>query len=188
MSAASNFEQVTAASPVLVLLSGGVDSTACVHYYISRHYQVCALFVDYGQPQSAVEERAARDVCSHYRVPLRKLTINGPSVSDQYVRARNALLLTLALMHFDYKTGMIALGVHAGTPYVDCSDEFILEMGHIFSLYEGGAVTIDAPFLNWNKQEIWLYAQTNAVPLHLTHSSNPEDMRKINESAVAHSA
>lgn len=188
MTGASNLEKVTTGTPVLVLLSGGLDSAACIHYYISQGYRVAALFVDYGQPQALPEEKAASDVCGYYQIQLQKLAIDGPTVSDRYVRARNALLLALALMHFNYQTGIVALGIHAGTPYVDCSSEFVVEMGHVFSLYERGAVRIDAPFLNWSKQQIWMYATTNNVPLQLTHSSNPEDMRKINESEVAHSA
>lgn len=35
---------------VLVLLSGGIDSTACLDFYLQLGRPSCALFVDYGQP------------------------------------------------------------------------------------------------------------------------------------------
>jgi len=36
-------------SPALILLSGGIDSTACVHYYLDQKFDVKAVFIDYGQ-------------------------------------------------------------------------------------------------------------------------------------------
>ena len=34
---------------VIVLLSGGIDSTACVNYYLSQKLKLLGLFIDYGQ-------------------------------------------------------------------------------------------------------------------------------------------
>jgi 7-cyano-7-deazaguanine synthase len=171
----------TISTPVLVLLSGGIDSTTCIHYYGSRGFQVTALFVDYGQPQAVQENGAASAVCDHYKIPLRKFTISGSKVSAQYVRARNALLLTLALMHFDHCAGIIALGIHSGTPYVDCSPNFTFVMREVFNLYEEGRVRIDTPFIDWTKRDIWIYAKANDVPLHLTCSSNLDDLTPFEE-------
>ena len=39
---------------VLVLLSGGIDST-CIHYYQNLGYNVKGLFIDYGQPAANQE-------------------------------------------------------------------------------------------------------------------------------------
>ncbi len=161
---------------VLLLFSGGIDSTACIHYYTSRGFYLMALFIDYGQPDFEEEWRAATAVCDHYKIRLRKITLGGKKVASRYVRARNAALLTIALMNFEDDAGIVAIGIHSGTPYVDCSPDFIATMSGVFSLYEGGRVRIDTPFLAWSKQEILMYARDNGVPLHLTHTSNPEDI------------
>lgn len=43
----------------LVLLSGGIDSAACVAFYRRLGNDVAAVFVDYGQPVREQEERSA---------------------------------------------------------------------------------------------------------------------------------
>ena len=164
---------------VLVLLSGGIDSAACVEYYVSRGYTVSALFIDYGQPDSEKESKAASAISTYYGIPLRHLTVSDCSVPEGYVAARNTLLLSLALMDFGHECGIIALGIHAGTPYVDCSPDFERAMQQVYDLYTDGRVRIDAPFLNWTKSEIWDYAQMKLVPLHLTHSNNLADLRRV---------
>ena len=161
---------------VLILLSGGIDSTACIEYYLSRNFAVSALFVDYGQKNSEEELSAAIAISDHYSISLKCLTISNCITQDGYVPARNALLLCLALMNFDAKCGIIALGIHSGTSYVDCSSDFDNTMQQVFDLYTEGRIRIDAPFLNWTKHEIWDYAQMHHVPLHLTHSNNLKDL------------
>jgi 7-cyano-7-deazaguanine synthase in queuosine biosynthesis len=34
---------------VKVLLSGGIDSSACIHYYQQDHHDVTGVFIDFGQ-------------------------------------------------------------------------------------------------------------------------------------------
>ncbi len=164
---------------VLVLLSGGIDSATCVEYYTSRRYTVSALFIDYGQADSEKEFSAASAISGHYSVSLRRLTVSGCAVPEGYVPARNSLLLSLALMDFRHECGILALGIHAGTPYVDCSPDFVQAMQQVLDLYTKGRIRIDAPFLNWTKSEIWDYAQMKHVPLHLTHSNNLSDLHPV---------
>jgi 7-cyano-7-deazaguanine synthase len=164
---------------VLVLLSGGIDSTACVEYYVSQGYKVSALFVDYGQLAAKQERVAASAIAQHYGISLKQLSVTGCYVSDGYIPARNSLLLCLALMNFDYPYGLVSLGIHAGTPYADCSPEFGKLMQQVFELYEQCRIRIDTPFLNWTKSEIWDYARLQHIPLHLTYSNNLDDLRPV---------
>jgi len=161
---------------VLVLLSGGIDSSACIEYYVSRGYEVGALFVEYGQPDMDKETAAASAVSNHYGIKLSRLRITGYLPPDGYVPARNSVLLSLALMSASFTCGLIAIGVHSGTPYTDCTLDFCSRMQAVFDSYTGGQVQIDAPFVEWTKSEIWDYARMHGVPLDLTHSSNPDDL------------
>jgi 7-cyano-7-deazaguanine synthase len=170
-----------ARSEVLVLLSGGIDSATCVEYFISRGYNVSALFVDYGQVDANLEEAAATAIAEYYDISLNKLTLTGFIAPDGYVPARNAILLSLGLMIFGHKSGIVAIGVHSGTSYTDCSPEFALLMQQIYDLYEEGRIIIDAPFLQWTKNEIWRHAQNQKVPLHMTHSTNLHDIESLVE-------
>jgi hypothetical protein len=43
---------------VLVLLSGGVDSSCCIAFYRGMGYDVRGVFVDYGQPVNQKEEQS----------------------------------------------------------------------------------------------------------------------------------
>ncbi len=157
---------------VLALLSGGIDSTACIEYYLSRNYDVSGLFIDYGQPDSEKEMISSKAVSDHYSIPLKQITVKGTNFSEGYIPGRNAMLLSIALLTFNHKRGIIALGIHAGTPYADCSPVFEELMQRIYVLYEEGRIRVDAPFLHWTKSEIWDYAKMQNVPLHLTHSTN----------------
>lgn len=161
---------------VLVLLSGGVDSTACVEYYIRKKYPVTALFIDYGQPDSEKESAASIKVADYYNISLSHIIIQGVSVSKGYIPARNAMLLSIALMNCPFTQGIVALGIHSGTEYQDCSPEFETLMQRIYLLYEEGRIRIDAPFLKWKKSEIIDFAEMRKIPLQLTFSSNPDDM------------
>lgn len=161
---------------VCVLLSGGIDSLSCVGYYISRGYDVHALFIDYGQPNADEEEAAATAISKHYGIELRQVRVTGPEVSAGYIPARNAVLLALALMSASVDTGLLAIGIHAGTPYIDCSPLFVRSMQRIIDLYTDGCLRIDAPFMSWTKSEICDYAQNQGIPIHLAFSSNPDDL------------
>jgi len=161
---------------VMVLLSGGVDSTTCVGYYVRNKYQVNALFIDYGQYDSEKESIAANDVARHYNIPLSRIIIRSIAVKEGYIPGRNAVLLSLALMNCPFTQGIIALGIHSGTRYQDCSPKFESLMQKIYFLYEEGRIRIDAPFLKWDKSEIVDYAKMIEIPLQLTFSTNPNDM------------
>jgi len=156
---------------VMVLASGGIDSTAVMNFYLEQKFFVLALFVDFGQHAIKEEEKAVSKVCEHYDVPSKKVSFSGFNItSDGFIVGRNALLLHTALMEFQERKGIISIGVHLGTRYADCSEEFIRIMQASFDLYTNGRISIGVPFLNWNKKEIWDYCISHQVPLNLTYS------------------
>jgi len=86
------------------------------------------------------------------------------------------MLLSLALMNCPFNQGIVALGIHSGTSYQDCSPEFEKLMQKIYLLYEEGRIRIDAPFLKWTKSEIIDFGKMIKIPLQLTFSTNPDEM------------
>jgi 7-cyano-7-deazaguanine synthase len=156
---------------VTVLLSGGIDSTACIHFYLHQNIRVRPLFVDYGQPASGAESKSARAVSLFYRLPLRTIRIRGPKIPRSgEILARNLVLVSSALMGFGLDTNLIALGIHAGTRYFDCSPAFTILCEQLLEGYTDGRVKIGAPFLTMDKGNIWSYCKQNRVPVHLTWS------------------
>jgi 7-cyano-7-deazaguanine synthase len=151
-------------------MSGGIDSAACARYYQQDAYSVEALFVNYGQAARFQERSAARLIAKKLKIPLLETEVSGLPKLEGNIPGRNAALLVLALMQFSYQCGIISLGIHAGTPYEDCSPSFVKRMQAVFDLYSDGRICVDAPFLTWSKAAVWHYAQKEGVPLTLTYS------------------
>jgi 7-cyano-7-deazaguanine synthase len=158
-------------SRALVLLSGGMDSAACVHFYASCGYCVESMFFDYNQAAAFMEHQAAAAVAAHFGIPHKALRLDQVAKKRPgNVRGRNALLLLGGLLEWPRTNGVIVLGVHAGTPYADCAAPFVAAMQTVFDLYCDGRVSVGAPFLTWSKRDIWEYCRRVKVPLDLTYS------------------
>ena len=155
----------------IVLLSGGIDSAACVHYYIDLNFEVNALFIDYGQKARDNERQSAMRIAAYYGVKLDQVSF---SSMEHYgpgeVRGRNAFFILATLFYYTRFKGIISLGIHSGTPYYDCSRQFIDDITPIIDAYVGGEVSIDAPFLTWEKPAIYTYCKEKGVPIYLTYS------------------
>ncbi len=160
---------------ITVLASGGLDSTACLAYYLAENYAVHALWVDYGQPSALAEESAIERITSHYDVPLQKVVVTGikwPKLDNELFefRGRNLTLVSLALNTSPVEPSLIALGIHQGTPFADCTDAFAQQLNSLLILLSDGRLRLDCPFLRWSKLDVAEYALSHAVPIDLTYS------------------
>lgn len=155
----------------LILLSGGLDSSACVSFYLSRNYEVTGLYVDYNQAAAQKERISATMVSKHYNIKLLTLTCNGfREWGTGLIIGRNSFLLSTALLTANFGTGLIGIGLHSGTSYNDSSSYFLTQMQNLFNLYTDGRISIGAPFINWNKSDIWRFCLDASVPINLTYS------------------
>jgi 7-cyano-7-deazaguanine synthase len=158
-------------SNATVLLSGGIDSTACLAFFLEEGVQVKAIFVDYGQAAASREAVAAKAVCTHFGISLYHIRCVGVSAkSAGLIVGRNAFLILAALMEMDEPHGLLAVGIHAGTNYWDCSADFVRHVQAIIDGYTDGRVRLSAPFLDWAKADIWRYCVDHHVPTELTYS------------------
>ncbi len=155
----------------IILISGGIDSTACVHYYLSQRFNIIGLFIDYGQPPVKREEHSARQIASYYNIKLDITRLNPIKYhEDGEIKGRNAFLILAALLFYPKHVGVISLGIHSATPYYDCSEPFVKDINKVLEGYTDGLVILDAPFLKWSKKMIYEYCKDNDVPIHLTYS------------------
>lgn len=154
----------------LVLASGGVDSSALLHLAVRQGLNPTALFVDYGQAASQAECEAVARICTDLGVAWRQVKYEGSGFGAGEIRGRNAFLMQVALLEFPSSSGVVCLGIHAGTEYVDCSPEFMATMERSYELHTGGAISPEAPFLHWNKKEVYRLVSKLDVPVELTHS------------------
>lgn len=154
-----------------ILLSGGVDSAACVRYYLMSGWKVVGLFINYGQSAWLEEKRAAKEVAKFYQIELETTNWSGkPKKSPGYIQGRNAFLLMAALLETSMDVNLLAIGIHSGTDYSDCSPDFVERLQAVFDLYCNGAIQIDAPFLSWTKSDVLKFCKEYDVPYHLTYS------------------
>jgi 7-cyano-7-deazaguanine synthase len=156
---------------VLVLLSGGVDSAASLQFLAEMGRPLNAVFVNYQQLALEAEANAAAIIARHYKVKLINIRCDGPwGPCSGLVPGRNAFLLATALMYAAPSVTGVAIGIHSGTMYPDCSPEFVRAMQATYDVYHKGRIQVVAPFISWTKGEIWAYASSSGVPLDLTYS------------------
>ena len=154
----------------LVLASGGIDSSTLLWLSATQGLEPTALFLDYGQPAAAAEAEAVEKVCDELGADWRVVQYTGSSIGPGEIRGRNAFLLHIALLEFPSDSGVVGLGIHAGTGYADCSPAFLEMMQQSYYLHTKGTITPSAPFLHWTKQDVYRLASKLNVPVDKTHS------------------
>lgn len=154
-----------------VLLSGGIDSACCAHFLKTRSISVRGIFIDYGQAAAKPEHLAATGVASQLGIPLRTLEAHGvKDFSKGELIGRNAFLIFSAIFLARVHKGTLAIGIHAGTPYFDCTPGFLSRMQVLAEEHTGGRLTVLAPFLTWEKRAIFKYFQDARLSPDLTYS------------------
>ncbi len=158
---------------VCVLTSGGIDSTACIAYFLARGNLVEALCADYGQPAARAEAESAKRIAAHFGVRLMEVRLKGIpwhcGGEPREYPARNLTLAALAL-NGSQDNALIALGIHAGSRFPDCSEEFVERLDALMSFLSEGRIRFDCPFVSWAKLDVARWADAVGIPWHLTYS------------------
>jgi 7-cyano-7-deazaguanine synthase len=68
------------------------------------------------------------------------------------------------------RSELLALGVHGGTPYYDCSQAFVETVGKTIAEHTDGRVSVVAPFVTWTKKDVFDFFRSADLPLALTYS------------------
>ena len=184
--------------PVVVLLSGGLDSATVLAAAKSAGYACHAIAFDYGQKHRAELLAAARVAEAQGAESFRIIRLDagafsGSALTDDdlavpesptegipitYVPARNTIFLAHALgMAEALGATDLALGVNAVdySGYPDCRPAFIDAFEALANLatkvgVESGAFEVHAPLLMLTKAEIIRWGTELGVPYHLTVS------------------
>ena len=155
----------------VVLLSGGIDSSAAVGVCLEDGIAPVGVFVDYGQPAARSEWSAAESVARHYGIEVGRVSLGFPLASREgEFFGRNALLILTAAGMTEARPLSIVSGIHALSEYYDTSPLFLRQMQHLLNGYFGGLVTLSTPFLADTKAEVVQFARDHDVPLQLTYS------------------
>jgi len=117
---------------VIILATGGLDSTLCIARLADEGFDITPLFVDYGQYPKRLEEEAVKRICeqlditvgSVHRVEKTSIDLN-PTLEPGIARldSRGIMLIGLAaswaFIHGNYYD-FVAVGNHAGNEGLDC--------------------------------------------------------------------
>jgi 7-cyano-7-deazaguanine synthase len=123
------------------------------------------MFIDYGQAAAEREKQSAGIIASHVGVDISTITVNGgQSFSNGELPGRNAFLIASALFFGAPQQNFIVIGIHAGTPYYDCSSAFIERMSLLVAEHTNGTCALLAPFEEWTKSQIAEYVVASKLP------------------------
>ena len=178
---------------VVVILSGGMDSTTLLYDVINQRYEVYALSFDYNQKHKK-ELIQATKTCqklhiNHSIADLSVLNHLAPSaltrssfevpqghyadenMKQTIVPNRNMVLLSLAISYaIGIKAKKVFYGAHTGdhTIYPDCRAEFFAAMQKAAKLCDWQQIDIEAPYLNLDKGDIAIKGKKLDVDYSLT--------------------
>jgi 7-cyano-7-deazaguanine synthase len=182
---------------VIIIYSGGLDSTTLLYHLRAEGLQVKALSVDYGQRHRERELAAAETVCARLSVERRLLDLRSlvdffgkNSLTDLSVAVpegpyraatiplttvpnRNMILLSVGIAWaISARFNAVAFGAHSGphTNYPDCSPAFADAMDNAARECDDRKIRVLAPFVKWDKGDIVRRGLELGVPFELTWS------------------
>jgi 7-cyano-7-deazaguanine synthase len=177
-----------------VLCSAGLDS-AVLLAHLARTVTVLPVYVRAGLAWEHAEQAALSEVldapafrtnveppvtitldmrdvypATHWAVTGEPPAYDTPD-EDVYIVGRNIVLLSKAAILCAYrKISRLALGPLAGNPFPDATPEFFAALGRAFTLGLAQDMTIEAPFLHWDKSAVIARGVELGVPLEHTLS------------------
>lgn len=181
---------------VVVLLSGGMDSTTLLYHHYKAGDEVRALSIDYGQrhlrelmfaagnarrlrvPYAHVGLSELRNVLpgssqTDFRVAVPEGKYDEESMKQTVVPNRNMILLAIAIGHaVAHKMDFVSYAAHAGDHaiYPDCRPEFADIINTAAQKCDWHPVQLHRPFIALTKSQIVALGQSIEVPFVNTWS------------------
>src|SRR5437762_1676399 len=101
---------------IQLLLSGGIDSTACLAFLLHNGFSAEPTFVDFGQPARVREARAARQIAEYYKTSLTVVSVETHRpLSAGEVLGRNGFLLFTGMLACETPPAAICIGDRKST-------------------------------------------------------------------------
>lgn len=155
----------------VLLLSGGIDSMVCLSLLLRAQHEVEAIHINYNQAANEFEQEAAVAIAEAFGIPLFVSTMDlTRSFNAGEIPYRNAALIFAAAMAMSHRADEVAIGVHAGVSYPDCSDTFLGAMRKAIQTSSENRLGLIAPLIQWHKHQIIAFALDERLPIQLTYS------------------
>lgn len=182
---------------LLVLLSGGMDSTAALFNAIKNKHQVVgAISFWYGSKHNDREWEAAQKVATFAGIPIKRCRLDfvaesfasdllktggaipeghyeDPSMKRTVVPFRNGIMLSIAAGYAEsIGADGVLLGNHFGDHaiYPDCRQDFVKPMADAIAAGTYGGILLFAPFTNFTKAQVAIAGKEAGAPFELTYS------------------
>lgn len=168
---------------VIVLLSGGMDSTTVLGLIKKEKLDVLALGFDYGQKHKT-ELKNAKKIAKYYDVPFKILKLNFAQffnketviykgkkiISDDYLPFRNMIIFAITCGYAESKGySEIYYGANADDVFPDNLKPFLIEFNKSLKSMET-KIRLKYPLVNLSKKQVVELANKLKVPLELTRS------------------
>lgn len=175
---------------VILVFSGGLDSTTLLYWLLNNNYEVKCLTFDYGQ-KARKEIEYAKKTCDKLKIEYEIRDIqeimsllssssivdkdkeNMIDPSETVVPSRNTILLSLATAKAitdNYAQVYYGAQKSDTIDYPDCTPEFLSQMNELNKVNNYKYIPILAPFINYDKKKIVGIARELDVPLEDTWS------------------
>ena len=170
---------------IVVLASGGVDSSVMMFLLKKENHDLLPLFIDYGQLARKREWKACKNFCQYIGLKPHRMDISGfvesiPSgitnsgldiEKDAFLPTRNLLFLTLgASFGYAKSVYIVAIGLLSNPIFPDQTVEFVEVSQENISTALGADIRILTPLISLNKTDIFGLARKYGLPLDLTYS------------------
>lgn len=165
---------------IIVLFSGGIESTSLLAHYLLKGYLVYPLYVKFGYDWEKEELKCAKKVHLYMKkrfkniMPLKVLKANARikniKKSNVEIPLRNLILCTCGAV-YGSKKGIyaISLGSLGSFPFKDNKYEYFKTLEKLISEGLNGEFKIELPFFGLHKDEV-LKRYGKYIPLELTIS------------------
>ncbi len=166
---------------IVLLLSGGLDSSVLLSILSRQNLEVLPLFIDYGQRSTKQEYQATKYFSDLFRCKLHttkvrslfrnSLLIKGSNSDSPFLPHRNLLFLVMgAIFAANTSCNAVAIGIHGGSSYPDSTLPFVRHAAKSIKESIGREVIIHAPFLEITKRDIAYMALAQKLPINKTYS------------------
>ena len=170
---------------VVVLFSGGLDSTALLYHALAEEQLHSAIWFRYAHPAAPNEQQATAEILRHLwkqgqqvrRVELSPplfgsdaMSIGSGEAGPRVVAGRNQVMVSLGV-NYAAAAGVdeVWFGASGGdqSDYPDCRPEFVEAMD---SMAQAWGVRVRAPMIDWTREQVRTRARALGVPMDLVWS------------------
>lgn len=162
---------------ILILFSGGYDSTLLVLMAIKMGYKVQCILFDYGQTHIKELEIAIR-FCKEHKISYSCIILNFEveskltsgqtryeDVSEWHVPSRNLIFLShVASIAEQEGINLIWYGANYGDRealFPDCYQEWVFQLNELLAINGSIKITVEAPLLGMTKETIITFGESN---------------------------